>query len=164
MKGKLLIVVLTLSLAVNVSAVATIGYHYWRNACLTPSAPCPLNRGRPSSLSGSRSFPRATGKNGGAGRLVSPPPHGARSGGRSQEKPPDRLLWGRNQIDLPRTEAIRKEIAGFQDEIQKEVITHIAESKKIMNPEQQKRFIELLRTSANHGQLNSPFSMNGGNH
>ena len=44
MKGKLLIIILTLSLAVNASAVATIGYHYWRNTCLTPSAPCPLNQ------------------------------------------------------------------------------------------------------------------------
>ena len=44
MKGKLLIVILTLSLAVNASAVATIGYHYWRNTCLTPSTPCPLNQ------------------------------------------------------------------------------------------------------------------------
>ncbi len=43
---------------------------------------------------------------------------------------------GEKEIDLPRTEAIRKEIAGYQDEIQKEVIAHIAESKKIMNPAQ----------------------------
>jgi len=74
------------------------------------------------------------------------------------------VLRSYKEIDLPRTETIRKEIAGYQDEIQKEVIALIAESKKIMNPDQQKRFIELLRTSSNNGREISPFSMNGGNH
>ncbi len=69
-------------------------------------------------------------------------------------------LLGEEKIDLPRTEAIRKEIAAFQDEVQKEVIAHIAESKKIMNPDQQKRFIELLRASSNNGRVNSPFPKN----
>jgi len=64
------------------------------------------------------------------------------------------------KIDLPRTEALRKEIAGYQDEIQKEVIAHIAESKKIMNPDQQKRFIELLRASSDKGRAHSPFTKN----
>jgi len=73
-------------------------------------------------------------------------------------------LLGENAIDLPKTEIIRKEIAAFQDEIQKEVITHIAESKKIMTPDQQKQFIELLRTSSHSGRVNSPFSINGGKH
>lgn len=67
---------------------------------------------------------------------------------------------GEKEIDLPRTEAIRKEIAAFQDEVQKEVIAHIAESKKIMNPAQQKRFIELLRTSSNNRRVYSPFPKN----
>jgi hypothetical protein len=73
-------------------------------------------------------------------------------------------LLGEEKIDLPRTEAIRKGIAASQDEVQKEVIMHIAESKKLMNLDQQKRFIELLRASSNNGRLNSPFPMNGGNH
>ena len=163
MKGKLLIVILTLSVAVNASAVATIGYHYWRNTCLTPSAPCPLNQEdrhpyqelglSPEQLtkmaSLSDSFHRRLGE------LET-----------SIETKRNRLidLLGEKEIDLPRTEAVRKEIAGYQDEIQKEVILHIAESKKILNPEQQKHFIELLRISSNYGQLKSQFSMNGGNH
>jgi translation initiation factor 2B subunit (eIF-2B alpha/beta/delta family) len=72
-------------------------------------------------------------------------------------------LLGENDIDLRQTEKIRKEISVIQDEIQEEVIVHIAESKKIMNSGQQKRFIELLRTSSNNRRLNPPFSMNGGN-
>jgi len=67
---------------------------------------------------------------------------------------------GEDQVDLPQTEAIRKEIVGYHDEIQKEVIMHIAESKKIMTPAQQKRFIELLRTSSNNGRVRSPFPKN----
>ena len=163
MKGKLLMVVLTLSLVVNASAVATIGYHYWRNTCLTPSAPCPLNQedhylyqylglsleqlAKMASLADS--FHRRLNE--------------LEAGIEARRN----LLidcLGENEIDLMRTEAIRKEIAAFQDKVQKEVITHIAESKKIMNPDQQKRFIELLRASANNGQLKSQFSTNGGNH
>ena len=159
MKGKLLIIVLTLSLAVNASVVATIGYHYWRNTCLTPSAPCPLNQedhhpyqdlglspeqlAKMTALAGS--FHRRLNELEGA-----------------VETKRNLLIdcLGENEIDLPRTEAIRKEIAGYQDEIQKEVIAHIAESKKIMNPDQQKRFIELLRTSSNNGRVHSPFPKN----
>jgi hypothetical protein len=163
MRGKLLIIVLTLSLAVNASAVATIGYHYWRNFCLTPSAPCPLNEGehhpyQDLGLSPGQLAKMTTLADSFHRRLTEL--QGAVDARRN-------LLidaLGQEKIDMPRTEAIRKEIAAFQDEIQKEVITHIAESKKIMNPEQQKRFIELLRASSDHGQLKSPLSMNGGNH
>jgi hypothetical protein len=162
MKGKLLIVVLTLSLVVNASAVATIGYHYWRNTCLTPSAPCPLNQEdhHPYQDLGLSPEQLAT--------------MASLSG--SFHRRLDELeslivvkrnllidLLGENEIDLPQTETIRKEIAGYQDEIQKDVIAHIAESKKIMTSDQQKRFIELLRTSSNNGRVNSPFPTNGGN-
>ena len=159
MKGKLLIVVLTLSLVVNASAVATIGYHYWRNTCFTPSAPCPLNQedhylyqdlglspeqlAKMTSLAGS--FHRRLNE--------------FKAGIEARRN----LLidcLGEKEIDLPRTEALRKEIAAFQDEVQKEVIAHIAESKKIMTPAQQKRFIELLRASSNNGRVPSPFPKN----
>jgi hypothetical protein len=38
-------------------------------------------------------------------------------------------------------------MAGIQDEIQKEVIVHILESKKILDPKQQQRFFDLMRQS-----------------
>jgi Spy/CpxP family protein refolding chaperone len=44
-------------------------------------------------------------------------------------------------------ENLRKEMAGVQDEIQKEVIVHILESKKILDPKQQQRFFDLMRQS-----------------
>ncbi|MCX5819242.1 MAG: periplasmic heavy metal sensor [Deltaproteobacteria bacterium] len=159
MKGKLLIVVLTLSLVVNASAVATIGYHYWRNTCLPPSAPCPLNQEdhylyQDLGLSPGQLAKMASLANSFHRRL-----NELEAGIEAKRN----LLidcLGEKEIDLPRTEAIRKEIAGFQDELQKEVIAHIAESKKIMNPAQQKRFIELLRTSSNNGRDHSPFPKN----
>ncbi len=161
MKGKLLIVVLTLSLIVNASAITTIGYHYWRNACLTPSAPCPLNQEGHHPYQELGLSPEQLAKM----TALAGSFHGRLNELEGAVETKRDLLidsLGENQIDLPRTEAIRKEIAGYQDEIQKEVIAHIAESKRIMNPEQQKRFIGLLRASANHVQLNSPFPMNGG--
>jgi len=159
MKGKLLMVVLTLSLIVNASAVATIGYHYWRNACFTPSAPCPLNQEDHYLYQDLGLSP---------GQLAKMAPLARSFHGRLNElevgiEAKRNLLidcLGEQEIDLPRTEAIRKEIAGYQDEVQKEVIAHIAASKKIMTPDQQKRFIELLRTSSNNGRVNSPFPTN----
>ena len=159
MRGKMWVIVLTLSLGVNVSAVTTIGYHYWRNTCLTPSAPCPLNPGdnhlyQSLGLSAAQLEKMAS---------LSDSFHRRLDELESAVEAKRNLLidlLGGDVIDLPRTETIRKEIAAFQDEVQKEVITHIAESKKIMNPDQQKRFIELLRASSNHGQLNSPFPTN----
>jgi hypothetical protein len=159
MNRKLLIVVLTLSLVVNASAVATIGYHYWRNTCLAPSAPCPLNQEdhhlyQDLGLSAEQLAKMASLSDSFHRRL-----NELEAGIEARRN----LLidsLGEKEIDLPRTEALRKEIAAFQDEVQKEVITHIAESKKIMNPAQQKRFIELLRASSNNGRVNSPFPKN----
>jgi hypothetical protein len=163
MKGKLLIVVLTLSLAVNASAVATIGYHYWRNTCITPSAPCPLSPEDQHPYQNLGLSPGQLAKMASLAQSF----HGRLNELESAVATKRNImidLLGEDVIDLPRTEAIRKEIAGYQDEIQKEVIAHIAESKRVMNRDQQKRFIELLRTSSNHGQSNVPLSMNGGNH
>ena len=42
-------------------------------------------------------------------------------------------------------EKLRKEMAGIQDEIQNEVIVHITETKKILDPKQQQRLFDLMR-------------------
>lgn len=162
MKRKFLIVILTLSLAVNLSGLATIGYHYWRNTCLTPAAPCPLNPEDSHLYQTLGLSPDQLAKM----TALAVAFHRRLNELEAAVAAKRNLLidlLGENEIDLPRTETIRKEIAGFQDEIQKEVIAHIAESKKIMTPDQQKRFIELLRISSNNGRVNSPFSKNGGN-
>jgi Spy/CpxP family protein refolding chaperone len=162
MKRKTLIVILTLSLVVNATVLATVGYHYYRNTCLMPSAPCPLNPADHhlyqdlglSSEQMAQLAPLAQSFHRRIGELES-----------AVEVKRNLLidLLGEDEINHRRAEAIRKEIAGLQDAIQEAVIRHIAESKKIMNAGQQKRFIELLRTSANNERLNSPFSTNGGN-
>jgi len=159
MKGKLLIVVLTLSLVVNASAVATIGYHYWRNSCFTPSAPCPLNQEDHYLYQDLGLSPEQLSKM----ALLAGSFHRRLNELEAGIEAKRNLLidcLGEKEIDLPRTEAIRKEIAASQDEVQKEVITHIAASKKIMTSDQQKRFIDLLRTSSNNGRVNSPFPKN----
>jgi Spy/CpxP family protein refolding chaperone len=162
MKRKTLIVILTLSLAVNASVLATVGYHYYRNTCLVAPGPCPLNPEdhhlyQDLGLSSEQMAQMAS---------LAQSFHRRLNELESAVEVKRNLLidlLGEDEIDPQRTEAIRKEIAGFQDEIQEEVIRHIADAKKIMNAGQQKRFIELLRTSANNGRLNSPFSTNGGN-
>ena len=49
--------------------------------------------------------------------------------------------------DPVKIENLRKEMAEIQDEIQKEVIVHIMESKKILDPNQRQRFFDLMRQS-----------------
>jgi Spy/CpxP family protein refolding chaperone len=163
MKGRLLIVVLILSLAVNASAVATVGYHYWRNTCFTPSESCPLNQEdhhpyqdvclSPEQLTQMESFSKSF--------------HSRLRGLEELIAAKRNLLidlLGEKEIDPSKIEVVRKEIAGYQDDIQKEVIAHIGETKKIMNPEQHKQFMELLRASSNRGQLNSSIPIIGGTH
>jgi Spy/CpxP family protein refolding chaperone len=58
-------------------------------------------------------------------------------------------------------ENLRREMAGIQDEIQKEVIMHITELKKILNPDQQQRFFDLMRQSMTRAQSPWPPNIGG---
>jgi len=51
-------------------------------------------------------------------------------------------------------------MARIQDEIQNEVIHHVAEIKKILDPEQQRLLFDLMRRSMVHM---TPASSSGGN-
>jgi hypothetical protein len=161
MKRNTLFIVLILSLTVNVSVLATVGYHYWRNACIVPSAPCPLH---PSE----HHLYESLGLSLEQVAMMEPLAKVFHRRLADLESAVDGKrnllidLLEMNQFDQDRAAGIQKEIADLQDEIQKEVIQHIAESKKIMNPGQQKRFIELLRISANGRRFNPSFSTNGG--
>jgi len=162
-KQRYLMIVLTLSLAVNAATLATVGYHYWRNTCITSSAPCPLN---PSDRHLYESLGLSSEQT--ARMAVLAQSFHRRMGELDSAVGAKRNLLidllGEERPDPVRTEAVRKEIAGLQDEIQKEVITHITVAKKEMNTDQRRRFIELLRLSSNNnGRANSPLSMNGGN-
>jgi Spy/CpxP family protein refolding chaperone len=146
MKVKCWITILILSLAINAAAFATVGYNYYCNIFLTPSHGCsfsPENQHlyhaldlSASQLARMDSLARTfhsklerlgSDMHGKRGLLVD--------------------LLRQKAVDSEQIENLRKEMAGIQDEIQKEVITHIKDIKEILNHEQTDHFFNLLRTS-----------------
>ena len=152
MKRKSLLFVLVLSLAINASILGTMGYHYYRDASLAKDAPCPLSPAHQhlyqqlalSTPQLAQMEPVAQKFHERLGELET-----AMKGGN------ERLveLLGQKVVDLVQVEGMRKEIAGIQDEIQKEVIAHILESKKILDAKQQKQFFALMSQSMATGQV-----------
>ena len=160
MKSRLLIIVLFLSLAVNAGVLGAMGYHYYSYATGTsPTAPCPLSPGdgylyqslglSPAQLAKMEPLARkfhgqlaelGTVMEGKKGQLV------------------DSLQKG---ADPTRIENLQKEMAGLQGEIQKEVIAHIMETKKMLNTQQQEHFFKLMRRSMTIAKVPWP-PLNGG--
>ena len=145
MRSKWLTFTLILSLAVNAAVLATMGYHYYVNAFTSPSAPCPMPPGD-SHLYQSLGLSNT--------QLAKMEPlarefHGriAELGAAMGEKKETLVTLLQKDGDPVKIENLRKEMAGIQDEIQKEVIAHITELKKILDPGQQKRFFDLMRQS-----------------
>ena len=159
MRSKWLTFILILSLAVNAAVLATMGYHYYVNASTTSSAPCPMLP-RDSHLYQSLDLSGA--------QLEKIDPlarkfHGriAELGALMEENKETLVTLLQKNTDPVKIENLRKEMAGIQDEIQKEVIMHITELKKILDPDQQQRFFDLMRQSMTRAQ--SPwFSTKGG--
>jgi len=145
MRSKWLTVVLVLSLAVNAGVLATMGYHYFLSAPVAPMEPCPMSPGdshlyQSLGLSGlqlSKMEPLARSFHGRLAEL------GAAMEGKKE------LLIDllQKESDPVGIEKLRKEMAGIQDQIQNEVIVHIAETKKILDPKQQQRLFDLMRQS-----------------
>ena len=145
MRSKWLTVLLALSLAVNAGVLATMGYHYYCDASPTSSAPCPISPGDGhlyrslglSDLQLSKMEPLARSFHGRLAEL------GATMEGKKQ------LLIDvlRKDSDPVAIEKLRNEMARIQDEIQNEVIVHVTETKKILDPEQQQRLFDLMRQS-----------------
>jgi hypothetical protein len=159
MKSKWLIFVLVLSLTINAAVLATMGYHYYISASAKNSAPCPLSPGDShlyqslglSDLQLSKMEPLARKFHGRLAEL------GTTMEGK-KELLVDLLAKDRNPASI---EALRREMAGIQDEIQREVISHIMETKKILDAKQQQRFFDLMKQSMAIGK--SPWSpTNGG--
>lgn len=146
MRTKWLILVLILSLAINAAAFATAGYNYYCNTFLTPSAPCPVS-------SKDQHLYHALGLS--AVQLTKMDSlaqtfHASlqRLGSEMRGKRGLLLdLLRQENVDSEKVESLRKDMASVQNEIQKEVITHIEEIKKILEPEQEARFFNLLRVS-----------------
>jgi len=159
MKSKWLTVVLVLSLSINAGVLVSMGYHYYVNASTPSTAPCPMSPGD-SHLYQSLGLSNA--------QLAKMEPlaqkfHGriAELGAAMEEKKETLTDLLQKDSDPVKIENLRKEMAMIQDEIQKEVITHITELKKILDPDQQQRFFNLIRQSMARAQ--SPWSpINGG--
>jgi Spy/CpxP family protein refolding chaperone len=143
------ILILILSLAINAAVFTTMGFNYYRNALTAPSALCPVSPGdqhlykalglSESQLGGMDSLAHAF-----HSRLE-------RLGSLMREKRGLMLdLLKQKDVDTEKIEGLRKEMAGIQDEIQREVITHIKDIKEILNPEQTEHFFSLLRASMDH--------------
>jgi Spy/CpxP family protein refolding chaperone len=150
MKSKWLIPILILSLAINAGVLVSMGYHYYVNASTPSSAPCPMSPGDShlyqslglSNLQLSKMEPLAQKFH---GRL-------AELGSAMEEKKETLTDLLQKDSDPMKIENLRKEMAGIQDEIQKEVIVHIMESKKILDPQQQQRFFDLMRQNMTRAQ------------
>jgi len=145
MKSKWLILILILSLAINAGVLVSMGYHYYVNASTPSTAPCPMSPGD-SHLYQSLGLSKP--------QLSKMEPLAqkfherlAELGARMEEKRETLTNLLQKDSDPADIENLRKEMAGIQDEIQKEVISHIMESKKILNPLQQQRFFDLMRQS-----------------
>ena len=150
MKSKWLTVVLVLSLAINAGVFLSMGYHYYVNASTSSTAPCPMSPGD-SHLYQSLGLSNA--------QLAKIDPlaqkfHGrlAELGAVMEEKKETFITLLQENSDPVKIENLRKEMSGIQDEIQKEVITHITELRKILDPEQQQRFYDLMRQNMTRAQ------------
>jgi len=146
MKAKIIISILVLSLAINGAVLATMAYHYYRNNYLNPLTPCPVSTGDRhlyqemglSSEQLARMEPLARKFHSRLEKL-----------GASMEGKKESLvdLLGQKDIDPAKIEGLRREMAGIQDEIQKEVIEHILETRKVLDVGQQQQFFNLMRQS-----------------
>jgi len=146
MKAKVIISILVLSLAINGAVLATMGYHYYRNNYLNPPTPCPVSPEDHhlyqdiglSSQQLAMMEPLARKFHLRLAELSA-----------SMEGKKENLidLLSQKDVDPVQVEGLRKEMAGIQDEIQKEVINHIMESRKILDAGQQQKFFNLMRQS-----------------
>jgi len=160
MKSKWLTVVLVLSLAINAGVIVSMGYHYYLSASTLSTAPCPM-------LPGDAHPYQSLGLS--KDQLAKIDPMAQKFHARitelgaameaKRELLVDLLAKGGDPAGVE-VENVRREMAGIQDEIQKEVITHITALKKILDRDQQRRFFVLMRQSMTHAQ--SPLSTNGG--
>lgn len=146
MKTRWWILVPVLSVAINAAVLGICGYHYYLYTCLSPSV-----YSFPSSKT--HHFYQALGLSALQLKRIEPLAHTfhirlekLHSGMQAKR---DLLvdLLRQKRVDSEKVENLRKDMASIQDEFQREVIIHIKEIKKILNPEQEERFFNLLRIS-----------------
>jgi Spy/CpxP family protein refolding chaperone len=150
-------IILFLSLAINAGVLATTGYHYYRNTSLTPSAPCPVAP-EDTHLYQSLGLSKL--------QLAKMEPLAQKFHSRLAELEAAMEIKKELLVNLlakdgdpANIENLRRETGGIQDEIQREVIAHIIETKKILDPGQQQKFFDLMRQSM--ANKTSGFSQGG---
>ena len=159
MRTKWWTLILVFSLAFNAAVLGVCGYHYYRYTCAAPSAYCPLSPG-------DQHFYQGLGLSDSQLEKMTPLAHTFHARldklSRETEKKRELLvnLLSQEEADSGRIESLRKDIAGIQDRIQKVVIAHILDVKKILETRQKERFFELMRKSIQ--QENNWFSKQGG--
>ncbi len=144
MKSKGLFFVLILSLAVNASVAGALGYNYFRSAFAGKEVPCPISPAH-------QHLFQELGLS--SSQLAQVEPLAQKFHARVAEL--ESAMKGKNEsfietlrqkdVDPGQVEALRREMAGIQDDIQKEVIGHILDFKKILDPKQQEQFFALMR-------------------
>lgn len=146
MRNRWIVMFLVLSLAINVSVLAAVGYNFYRN------------RYQPSTTAGhshdrEHHFYEVLGLT--PGQLEKMTPMAASFHERLESLHSDmgekkdaliNLLRGES-VAPTRIEALRKEMAAIQDDIQKVVIAHVLDVKEILDPSQRKRFFDLIDRS-----------------
>ena len=159
MRTKWWTLILIFSLAINAAVLGVCGYHYYRYTCAAASIYCPLS-------SGDQHLYQRLGLSDSQLEKMAPL-------ARTFHEKLDKLsleterkrellvnLLSREAVDSGKIESLRKDMSGIQDQIQREVITHLLDVCKILNPEQKELFFALLRRSMK--QENNWFSKNGG--
>lgn len=148
MKNRWIVMILVLSFAMNSAVVAVVGYHYFDS------------RSRPDNDVGhahdiERPFYEALGLSTTQLKKMKPLADSFHErlkslySGMSGKKNKMISLLEDADASPVRIETLRLEMAAIQDTIQKTVITHVLEVKKILSPDQRERFFNLLRRSMN---------------
>jgi hypothetical protein len=146
MRSSWLTGILVLSLAVNAAILGTLGYHYVIN--LPRSSPASCFSAEDSHLYQSLGLTSE--------QLAKMEPL-AHAFHRHMDAMKASMEQKRNLLidllhrgdDPDRLEGLRTEMASIQNAIQKEVIVHVSDIKKILNSKQQERFFHLMRESMN---------------
>jgi Spy/CpxP family protein refolding chaperone len=159
MRSNLLAGILILSLAVNAAVLGTLGYHYFIKQPQSGPIPC--------FSTGDGHFYQSLGLSEAQLEKMEPLAHSFHQRmaemKASMEQKRDLLIDRLQRGDGPdRINALRTEMASIQDTIQKAVISHIADIKKILNSKQQEQFFNLMRQSMNCPGT-SPSPASGGN-
>jgi Spy/CpxP family protein refolding chaperone len=154
MRNRWIVMFLVLSLAINVSVLAAVGYNFYRNRHQSSTTAI-------HSHDREHHFYEVLGLT--PGQLEKMTPMAASFHERLESLHSDmggkkdamiNLLGGEDESPT-RIEALRMEMAAIQDGIQKTVIAHVLDVKEILDSSQRERFFDLLRRSMNneHGMI-----------